>query len=252
MTCEERRDALFLFAAEELDAPERDEQRAHLASGCPRCLGALAEAQAALARFAAELPPIEPPERVRRALAARIALEARLPEQLQSLEAPSVPRTDWRSLALAAGLAALLAGGATALATRARVASVEHTAGERDRALDVIGSRYMRSVEVSGPALGFQGRGLLYWDYHSGGCYFRATQMQPPEPGKVYVLWFTDSDGAPLRAGVLEVSRHGDATLLTEMPRQIDTTGEVKVTVESNAAVAQPTAPPVLHGSMSF
>jgi anti-sigma-K factor RskA len=251
MTCEERRDALFLLAAEELDAPERDEQRAHLASGCPRCLGALAEAQAAVARFAAELPPVEPPDSVRRALAARIALETRLPE-LQTLEAPSSPRSDWRTLALAAGLAALLAGGATALATRSRVASVELVASERDRALDVIGSRYMRSVEISGPALGFQGRGLLYWDYHSGGCYFRATQMQPPEAGKVYVLWFTDSDGAPLRAGVLEVSRRGEATLLTEMPRQIDTTGEVQVTVESNAAVEQPTAQPVLHGSLSF
>ena len=254
MTCEERRDALFLLAAEELEAPERDEQRAHLATGCPRCLGALAEAQAAVARFAAELPPVEPPESVRRALTARIALEAGLPERLQKLDSPSAlpVRTDWRSLAAAAGLAALLAGGATALATRARVASVERAASERERALDVIGSRYMRSVEVSGPALGFQGRGLLYWDYHSGGCFFRATQIQPPEGGKVYVLWFTDSDGAPLRAGVLQVNRHGEATLLTEMPRQIDMTGEVVVTVESNAAVSQPTAQPVLHGSLSF
>jgi anti-sigma-K factor RskA len=254
MTCEERRDALFLLAAEELEAPERDEQRVHLASGCPRCLGVLAEAQAAVARFAAELPPVEPPESVRRALAARIALETRLPEQLLPLETPSARpgRADWRALAAAAGLAAILAGGVTALATRARVASVEHVASERDRALDVIGSRYMRAVEISGPALGFQGRGLLYWDYHSGGCFFRATQMQPPEAGKVYVLWFTDSDGAPLRAGVLEVSRRGEATLLTEMPRQIDTTGEVQVTVESNAAVSQPTAQPVLHGSLSF
>lgn len=254
MTCEERRDALFLLAAEELDAPERDEQRAHLASGCPRCLGALAEAQAVVARFAAEIPPIEPPDRVRRALAARIALEARLPEQLQPLEAPSSrpSRSDWRALAAAAALAALLAGGATALATRARVASVERVVSESERALDVIGSRYMRSVEVSGPALGFQGRGLLYWDYHSGGCFFRATQMQPLEPGRVYVLWFTDSDGAPLRAGVLQVNRHGEATLLTEMPRQIDMTGEVVVTVEPNAAASAPTAQPVLHGSLSF
>ena len=90
MTCEERRDALFLLAAEELDAPERDELRAHLADGCPRCLGALAESQAAVARLALEIPPVEPPETVRRALAARISLETRLPE-LRPLEAPAAP-----------------------------------------------------------------------------------------------------------------------------------------------------------------
>lgn len=252
MTCEERRDALFLLAAEELDAPERDELRAHLADGCPRCLGALAESQAAVARLALEIPPVEPPETVRRALAARISLETRLPE-LRPLEAPAAAaRRDWRPIALAAGLAALIAAGATALATRSRVSAVEHVASERDRALNVIGSRYMRFVEISGPALGFQGRGLLYWDYHSGGCYFRATEMKPPEPGKVYVLWFTDSDGAPLRAGVLEVNRSGEATLLTDMPRQIDTTGEVAVTVESDPAVSAPTAQPILHGALSF
>lgn len=250
MTCEERRDAIFLLAAEELDAPERDELRAHLAAGCPRCLGALAESQAALARLALEVEPVEPPERVRRALAGRIALEARL------ADVPSGPaverRGSWRALALAAGLAAAVAGGATALVTRSRVVAVERVAGQRDTALDVIGSKYMRRVEVFGPALGFQGRGLLYWDYHSGGCYFRATHLQPPEPGKVYVLWFTDSDGAPLRAGALKLWPNHEGTLLTEMPRSIDMTGQVAVTLETNAAAIAPTAQPVLSGELSF
>jgi len=250
MTCEERRDALFLFAAEELDAPERDELRAHLAEGCPRCLGALAESQAALARLALEVQPVEPPARVRKALAGRIALETRLAE-VRAAPAGEA-RRDWRTLALAAGLAAIVAAGASALATRARVRAVERDAIERDTALNVIGSKYMRRVEVSGPALGFQGRGLLYWDYHSGGCYFRATEMQPPEAGKVYVLWFTDSDGAPLRAGVLTLGPNHEATLLTEMPRSIDMTGQVAVTLESNPAAIAPTAQPVLHGELSF
>ena len=250
MTCEERRDALFLLAAEELEAPERDELRAHLADGCPRCLGVLAESQAAVARLALEIPPVEPPERVRQALAGRIALEARL-AQIPSTSVAE-PRRDWRALALAAGLAALVAGGATALATRSRVAAFEHVASQQDTALNVIGSKYMRRVEVFGPALGFQGRGLLYWDYHSGGCYFRATEIEPPAPGKVYVLWFTDSDGAPLRAGVVQVGPNREATLLTEMPRSIDMTGQVAVTVESNPSVIAPTAQPVLHGELSF
>jgi hypothetical protein len=247
VTCEERADALFLLACDELAPDEREELRAHLADGCPRCLGALAEAQAAVARLAqAGVEPVAAPESVRRALAARVALESRMSEL------PRAPRArgGLARTALAAGLAAVVAAGVTALATRNRVISAEREAQTRHAALEVIGSPYMRAIRLSGPALGFQGSGHLYWDYHSGGCYLRATEVARPGPGRVYVLWFTDSDGAPLRAGTLSVSRDGEATLLTEMPRQIDTTGPVSVTVETSGAVERPSASPVLHGEM--
>ena len=252
MTCRERRDSLFLLAADELDAPERDELRAHLPEGCPRCLGALAEAQAAVAKLALEIEPVTPPENVRRALAARIALEARLVEPAALDPRAASPRSSWLRTALAAGIAAVLAAGATALAARVRVLRAERDAQTRFAALDVIGSPYMLAVELSGPGLGFQGHGHLYWDYHTGGCYLRATEMHPPEPGKVYVLWFTDADGAPLRGGVLEVSRGGEATLLTEMPRNIDVTGQVAVTAEVDPRVARPTADAVLRGELQL
>ncbi|MFI5317411.1 MAG: anti-sigma factor domain-containing protein [Myxococcota bacterium] len=252
MTCAERRDSLFLLAADELDGAERDELRAHLADGCPRCLGALAEAQAAVAKLALQIEPVTAPDNVRRALAERVALEARLREPPPLAESAPSARASWLHTALAAGLAAVLAAGATALAARVRVLRAERDAQVRFAALDVIGSPYMRAVELSGPGLGFQGHGHLYWDYHSGGCYLRATQMRAPEAGKVYVLWFTDADGAPLRAGVLEVSRGGEATLLTEMPRNIDVTGQVAVTAEADPRVAQPSADAVLRGELQL
>jgi len=249
VTCGERQDALFLFAIDEaeLEQAERDELRTHLATGCPRCAGALAEAQAAAARLAGALAPVAPPENVRRAIAARVGLEARL------TELPAAPPRAQRSFArtaLAAGLAAIAAAGVTALATRNRVAFAEHEAQTRHEALEVIGSPYMRAIRLSGPALGFQGNGHLYWDYHSGGCYLRATEVARPKAGQVYVLWFTDADGAPLRAGIVQVSPEGEATLLIQMPRQIDTTGPVAVTVETNAATERPSAAPVLQGQM--
>jgi anti-sigma-K factor RskA len=251
VSCDERRDALFLLAAEELEGAERDELRAHLSDGCPQCLGALAEAQALVARLAAELAPVTPPESVRRALAARIALETRLAEP-QSLAPAARARASWLRLAAAAGIAAVLAAGATALATRIRVTRAETDARARHAALDVIGSPYMRAIELSGPGLGFQGHGHLYWDYHSGGCYLRATAMQPPEAGKVYVLWFTDADGVPLRGGVVEVSSDGEAQLLTEMPREIDVTGQVAVTVEADPRAERPSADAVLRGELQL
>jgi anti-sigma-K factor RskA len=249
VTCDERRDLVFLYAAGELDGAERDELRAHLAEGCPRCLGALAESEAAIARLAAsELEPVTPPETVRRALSARIALESRMLEP-QSLTAP--PRGAGRlRTALAAGIAAVAAAGIVLAIVQVRLLRAERDAESRHAALELIGSPYMRAIELSGPALGFQGHGHLYWDYHSGGCYLRATAVRAPEAGKVYVLWFSDADGAPLRAGVLEVSRDGEATLLTEMPRQIDVTGPVVVTAEADPGAAQPSADTVLHGEL--
>jgi hypothetical protein len=250
VTCLERRDALFLLAAEELEGPERDELRAHLADGCPQCLGALAEAHAAVAKLALEVEPVTAPESVRRALASRIALESRMAESVALVAPPVAARSRWLRTALAAGLAAVLAGGATALVTQIRVMRAESEAETRHAALDVIGSPYMRAIELKGPGLGFQGHGHLYWDYHSGGCYLRATAMRAPDAGKVYVLWFTDADGAPLRAGVLRVSRDGEATLLTEMPRNIDVTGEVAVTAEADSGAQRPTTDAVLHGEL--
>jgi anti-sigma-K factor RskA len=240
---------LFLLAAEELDGAERDELRAHLADGCPQCLGAYAEAQALVARLAAEIEPVTPPESARRALQARVALETRLAEP-ESLAAPRVTRGGWWRPALAAGLAAVLAAGATALAIRPRLIGAEADAARRHAALDVIGSPYMRAIKLSGPGLGFQGQGHLYWDYHNGGCYLRATAMRPPERGKVYVLWFTDADGAPLRGGLVQVSKDGEAQLLTEMPRAIDVTGAVAVTAEIDGAADQPSTEFVLHGEL--
>jgi len=251
VTCDERRDWVFLYVAGELEGDEREELRAHLAEGCPRCLGALAESEAAIARLAAaELQPLTPPENVRRALGARIALESRMLEA-GSVAAPArVPRGGRLRTAVAAGIAALVAAAVVAGITATRTLRAERDAHARQAAMDVIGSPYMRAVELSGPALGFQGHGHLYWDYHSGGCYLRATAVRVPEAGKFYVLWFTDADGAPLRGGVLEVSRDGEATLLTEMPRQIDVTGEVMVTAEADAGAAKPSTDPVLHGEL--
>jgi anti-sigma-K factor RskA len=251
MSCEARRDAIFLFAADALDASESSELRSHLASGCPPCLGMLAEAQAALAKLAQDVEPVRPPESARDALAARAAADGRGPVLATRAAPPSRSRESlgWRS-ALAASAAALVAAALVAFVTQLRVAGVEHDSQVRHAALDVIASPYTRIVELSGPALGSLGRGRIYWDYHSGGCFLRATSVERLAPGKVYVLWFTDADGAPLRAGKLEVSSDGEAMLLTEMPTSIDMSGDVSVTIEGDAGAERPSANPVLRGEL--
>jgi hypothetical protein len=246
LTCAERRDAIFLYAAGELDAGESAELRAHLDLGCARCLGALAEANASLASLALALDPLEPPAGAHERLRARIAAETR---------APATGRAPLARLALAAGIAALLAFGVGVALTRVRVAELERTlAGlrlenERTRAvLGVVSAPEVRLLDLSGEALDFRGTARLYWDYDTGGCYLRGTKVRPPAAGKTYVLWFTDGDGEPLRGGAIEVSASGEATLLTEMPREIDVSADVYVTAEADPGVARPSAEPVLSG----
>lgn len=257
MTCSERRDAIFLLEADQLEGDERAEIRAHLQSGCPRCLGAFAEARAAYASLALELDPIEPSPSVRERLLARIAVP-----NVVTLTRRTSTRPEWRRMAIAAGVAGLVAFGAgrlttpsgdTALADELAVAQRElaRLANESDRSravLGVLASPDVSLVDLSGGALGFRGAARMYWDYETRGCYLRATEMRKPEPGEGYVLWFTDLSGAPLRGGVIEVNEKGEATLLTEMPAGIDPTAPVYVTLEKNpSVVSAPTAEPVLQ-----
>src|SRR3954464_10698351 len=73
VTCDERQDQIFLYAADQLEPAEMEELRRHLSTGCPTCAGALAEAEATLAQVAASLDGIEPRPETRDALMSRIA-----------------------------------------------------------------------------------------------------------------------------------------------------------------------------------
>jgi hypothetical protein len=246
LTCDERRDAIFLHAADALDPGEAAELRAHLDAGCPRCLGALAEAQATLASLAVSLDPLDPPDGLRARVLARIDAEAR---------AAKPPRARFAPVALAAGIAALVAFGVGTALTRARVAELERTLAELEvetertrRELSVVAAPEVRLLDLSGEALDFRGSARLYWDYDTGACYLRGTKFKPPGDGRTYVLWFSDADGEPLRGGPITLRNGGEATLLTEMPREIDVSADVYVTAEPDPSVARPTGPPVLRG----
>src|SRR5436305_14099659 len=78
VTCSERQDLIFLCAADQLEPTEAEDLRRHLATGCPICAGALAEAEATLAQMTLAIEPVEPNRETREALMARIGTSARL------------------------------------------------------------------------------------------------------------------------------------------------------------------------------
>src|SRR3954454_21685295 len=76
MNCQERQDLMFLFAANLLEEGQYQEIRAHVATGCPRCTGALGEAAAALSQIPASIDPVNPPAAAQDRLMARVAATA--------------------------------------------------------------------------------------------------------------------------------------------------------------------------------
>jgi anti-sigma-K factor RskA len=109
MSCQERRDQIFLHVAGVLEDDERAELEAHLASGCRRCQEALEAEREGLATLALALPPVSPPARVRERLLARVREQAfrgagngaRPPPRIRALRLHS----RWRRPAALAGAA---------------------------------------------------------------------------------------------------------------------------------------------------
>ena len=69
--CRDRREAIFLLAAGVLESGEEHDVASHLATGCARCAGALAEAREALSLLPQSLDPVTPPAGVRARLLVR-------------------------------------------------------------------------------------------------------------------------------------------------------------------------------------
>src|SRR5262245_58971545 len=105
-----------LYVADAMDASERQALRAHLADGCPRCAGALAEAQAVVSRLPEALPTLMPSAAARDRLMARVAAD--VSRETRPATAPVRPRRSFLTPALAACVGAILAGLAVRAAMR--------------------------------------------------------------------------------------------------------------------------------------
>jgi len=116
----DRDDALFLYAAGALEGPEREEVEEWIVPAVPGVKERVARAELEVARLAASQPPVAPSPAVRERLLARIARrEAQQPRISTPRRRGS--RNTLTRLAIAAGLAGVLAAGvAGALTLRTR------------------------------------------------------------------------------------------------------------------------------------
>ena len=257
MNPDDREDLLFLSAADALDEEERGDVERWLAQQGPEAKQALARAEEEVAVLARALAPVAPSPAVRARLRSRIAAARGGRAGVARLG----------RLALAAGLAGLLAGGAgffagTRLAEREaqgqlaaleeRLAEVE---AERDaldeelaeleadyralqseqvlahKAIETLSAEHTEALALVGTPARPHARARVYWDWDSWYCYLRAEGLEP-DPGGVYALWLFTADGDVIPVGAFDVDPKGHATLLAPVPHDVGEVVRAGVSVE--------------------
>jgi len=221
MTCAQRTDSIFLYIADELEPAEADDLRAHLATGCPVCHAALAEAEATVAMMASAVEPVAPPASAR----LRVMSHARTESRARQIQQYSV----WRT----AGAAALAAALAVAVTTLILYRLTEPA------------RRFFHSHDLQTVSLTSQtqpkARGQVLWDRQTGQWRLAVFNLAPPAPGREYELWFITPDGQKIPSKTFNVDDKGQAMLMVEVPKDIGPIALTAITDEPAGGVSQPT-----------
>jgi hypothetical protein len=274
----DREDLLFLYAADAVDADERAEVEGWLASGGGDARAALAQAEQEVAGLARALAPVAPDPAVRDRLRRRIGV------------APTPTRRaggGWARVALAAGLAGVLAaGGGYVAGSRVaerfaleRVAALEAelaaAIAERDelddelaeqeaayreleseqvmarKAIETLSAEHTEALAMVGTPARPDARARVYWDWDSWYCHLRAEGLSP-DPDGVYALWLFTDDGDVIGVGAFATDAKGHATLTAPVPRDVGHVVRAGVSIEPDDQLGPgPRGEVVLLGSTS-
>lgn len=263
MSCEKRRDLLMLYVAEALDPAEREAIRAHLATGCPRCAGALAEAEATLGHLPLGLDPVAPRAETRAALMRRVSAAPRTAPAGRS--AAAVRAGAWVRPALAAAAAVLVTIAALTIpGQRARQALLGRLdAQDREivrlreamqaaaETVRVLRSPAVRIVALSGTPSQPQATARIFWDQSRRTWHFYAADLRQAGPGRTYQLWFITPAQEKISAGTFDVDPQGEASLEVAIPPGLDAVAVAAVTDEPAGGSPQPTGSIHLAGSVA-
>lgn len=275
MNCEDRQDLMPLYLVDALDDTEREALRAHVKTGCPRCAGYLAEAQAVLAHLPLTLEPITPPDSVRQRLLRRVAQQTSQASTPQAAAATPLevedrpenqpyrpPRSYWLGSTAASLVAASVAAMMTYMAVsipahnqrdeldalKTRIAQKDqliHDMQQRvetiDQAMQMLRSPSLKVVSLGGTESQPQARGRVFWDTNRRQWHFYADGMAQPGSGKTYELWWITSDDRKIPAGTFDVDSTGRGSLVVDLPEGLEGLALAAVTDEPIGGVLQPT-----------
>jgi anti-sigma-K factor RskA len=252
MNCQERRELMYLYAADLLEEGQQQEIRAHVATGCPRCAGALAEAEASLAQIPASIEPVAPPP---------AALD-RLMNRVASGQSRGSGRSGW-AIALAACIGLVIGGFALHFAEKgshqqsmddalALVADRDQQLGELQTMLQ---SQQLKLIGFESPAPPTQATaaptGRILWDVDHHRWHVYVFDLKPPPQGKTYELWFITPDQKKVPAGTFATDASGKGAMVVQLPADIGPIALAAITDEPAGGVQQPTGSIQLVGKLN-
>jgi anti-sigma-K factor RskA len=254
VTCQERQDLLLLYVAGALDANERQEMRAHLASGCQTCAANLLEAHAAWSSIPAALDPHQPASVVKQRLMNRIAEKSdRLPDSLAlRIFRILVPA------AVAAGIAIIVTH--AVLSRRIdelqrettaeklllgfqdqRMRSLEAGLSNQQQITDMLRAPDTRLIKMDATNLQPGATACIIWNPKSMHWELLTCGMALAPNGKTYELWIVTQSGQKIPACTFDVDASGEASKLVAVPHDIGPMAMAAVTDEPAGGMPQPT-----------
>jgi anti-sigma-K factor RskA len=235
VTCSERKDLIFLYAAEQLEPAEAEALREHFATECPICTGALAEAEATLAQVAMSIDPIAPPPQAREKLMSRITAT-----RSRATQSPALQGRGPSGLRIFA--TAVLSAAAAVVITSAIFVSMMRDATRRSPTLEMVSMTSQIQP---------QAHGAVAWDLDHHQWHVAVFNLAPLPAGKEYELWIIPPGKAPMRSKTFTVDASGTATLIVPVPADIGATATAAITDEPAGGVDAPTGKIQLAGKSS-
>jgi len=214
-----------VYALGALDGADRERFEALLRSGDQEATETLREFEETLATLVHELRAPAPPG-AKEVLMARVAVSSPAvegPEVAPSQRVLRRPvRFRWTSAlagAIAAGLAAVVAGLAVSAAYQQRLDALAQEARNlreelrsQEAVVSLLRDPGTQVVSLAGQAPSPAARARMVWNAAAGGLLL-AEGLPPAGPGKTYQLWAIADKNPPVPAGVFAVDQRGGGTL---------------------------------------
>ena len=258
MTHDELRELCALYALGTLDPASTRELEAHLETGCPDCQRDLDEFQRVSGLLAYAAPSTSPEAGAKERLLSRVVGRER-PAEADTGPAKTGLWPRARSLAWAAGVLLVLFAGFLGwqlvrsrgeLAERqADVDRLKAVVGVQREIIESLASPGVRVVNLGGLERGPQAVGRIFWHIEPNTWEFRAYNLPPAPPGKIYQLWFITKK-AKISAGIFQTDQRGEGLLRVRVPTELTEITAAAVTLEPEGGVSQPTGDIYLLGEL--
>jgi anti-sigma-K factor RskA len=246
---------LPFYALDALTEEERELVEKYLAEH-PEARQQVEEMEKATSALPYGVAPVEPSQRARQALMARVTSDARAraPSSAQTRREPSRRVNPFenflRMLSFAAAAIAII----WAVVLNVQVARLQNEVSSlnerlvaQSESIDQIIANLPQTnqadvitVSLKGTQVQPQAQGQLIVDPASQSAVLIISDLPPLEPGKTYQVWLIDG-GAPVSAGLLSVDENGQGVFIISSEDAIGSFNSLGISIEPEGGSEQPT-----------